>query len=86
VVKKWHKDLIEKATKRDVEEGAALKYILDYIKNSVLEIKQKQRVTAGDVRDRLEMTSQKYFNLGNATEGLQAQPVVESGRSRFRSR
>jgi serine/threonine protein kinase len=86
VVKKWHKDLIERATKRDMEEGAALKYILDYIKNSVLEIKQKQRATAGDVRDRLETTSQKYFNLGNAAEGLPAQLLVKRGKSRIRSR
>ena len=68
VVKKWHKSLISRAAKRDPREGLVVRFMLDYLEDSVLQIEQTRRHSASDVRDRLEMVFKKYHEIRNSVE------------------
>ncbi|RDA86581.1 hypothetical protein CP532_5986 [Ophiocordyceps camponoti-leonardi (nom. inval.)] len=64
LVKPWHTELIDKATKRDPQEGKAVSFVLRNLESNVLQIECKDRCRAKDVEVILEKAYQMYRGLG----------------------
>lgn len=63
LVHRWHTRLIHKASQRNLDEGAALKFMLRHLEHSVLQIDQYKRCGVKEVKERLRITYDKYSNL-----------------------
>lgn len=61
----WHDKLIKKARQRSPKEGEAVKSMLDYLVDAVLQPEQSKRCNAQQLEDKLLQTFRKYGKLGN---------------------
>ncbi|OQD65678.1 hypothetical protein PENPOL_c005G00805 [Penicillium polonicum] len=61
----WHEKLIKKARQRSSKEGEAVKSMLDYLVQAVLQPEQSKRCNAQQLEDKLLHTFRKYGKLGN---------------------
>jgi serine/threonine protein kinase len=68
VVKKWHERLIDRASGRDINEGSAVKFMLDYLEDRVFQIEPTKRHSAKEVQERLQRTFKMYQDMGRTDE------------------
>ncbi|RCI08828.1 hypothetical protein L249_4821 [Ophiocordyceps polyrhachis-furcata BCC 54312] len=64
LVKSWHTELIDKATKRDPKEGQAVAFVLRNLESKVLKLDCKSRWPSSKVNKMLVEAYQKYRGLG----------------------
>ncbi|KAJ6441394.1 ankyrin repeat protein [Purpureocillium lavendulum] len=72
----WHKALREKALKRNIAEGNAMSFMLDFLEQSVIRV--NQRCTAENVKLKLEETYRLYRSAEESRRPSIFQTVTDS--------
>ncbi|KAL2816012.1 hypothetical protein BDW59DRAFT_177472 [Aspergillus cavernicola] len=84
VISSWHERLVRKASRRNLCERSAIKFMLDFLENEIFKVDQSKRCSAEKVQDMLGSTFRKYEKFDDGEPDTP--PTLKRLWQRFRPR